>query len=115
MQPTITASDIDSLCTEEDFARFDMMENIASMLGRQVAADTDSRVAQRLDELIGKWSMDDLVGRCVIQVTPDGNKTYCLDGAPFLVFAPDEFDRTGREIQAIRRCTPIRHPLDATT
>ena len=64
-------------------SKIDVAQELSSRVGMAVARGTDDRICQRLNEILGEWSLEGLRGRLVIQTTPDKVETYLLDGHPF--------------------------------
>ena len=93
--------------------KIDLAQELSSRLGMAVAQGTDDRICQRLNEILGEWSLEGLRGRLVVQTNPDKIETYLLDGHPFIDSAPPEFDMTSSTVSATRRFWSIRHPLES--
>ena len=95
--------------------KIDLAQELSSRLCMAVAQGTDDRICQRLNEILGEWSLDGLRGRLAIQTTPSKVETYLLDGHPFMKSAPPAFDMTSITVSAARRFWSVRHPLEVAT
>ena len=95
--------------------KIDVAQELSSRVGMAVARGIDDRICQRLNEILGEWSLEGLRGRRVIQTTPDKVETYLLDGHPFMKSDPPTFDMTSSIISTTRRFWSIRHPLEVAT
>ena len=94
-------------------SKIDVAQELSSRVGMAVARGTDDRICQRLNEILGEWSLEGLRGRLVIQTTPDKVETYLLDGHPFMKSDPPTFDMTSSTVSTTRRFWSIRHPLES--
>lgn len=93
--------------------KIDVAQELSSRVGMAVARGTDDRICQRLNEILGEWSLEGLRGRLVFQTTPDKVETYLLDGHPFMKSTPPAFDMTSSTVSTTRRFWSIRHPLES--
>ena len=66
----------------------DYLQSITESLSLEMAQGKESLIRAILDRTIPGWTLDDVSGRCAIQIYPDKVEVFLVDGEPTIAMAP---------------------------
>lgn len=84
-----------------DNLRQEYIQTLATVL----ANDTDAVFVEAINRLLQRsdWTLDELQGRLVRAIRPNGDEHIFLDETPLVVLYPIETEQEGTRISVVRR------------
>jgi hypothetical protein len=79
------------------------VDEACRVLGMKAAKELEATLTAQVNARLGTFTYDELSGRCMTVLLPNGVERWYLDGLPLVELSPATFDRQGNVLHYDRQ------------